>query len=228
MAAGFLLAPTLATGRLAVPEHRLHDHRRLGQGPRLRKGEERQEHRGPHLRLERGRLPRRLPRCRDGEEAGRQAGHRRRRRPQHPVGQRLHRRLQVLRASCTTRASRCSPATRTTSSPQDKCKTVAQNQIGQGSQVEFQVAGGCGLGVLNAAAGPASGASASTSTSTTSRSTCSRARSSGSTTASTARSSRRKAGKFKGGTDVLFNLKNNGVGVGKISPKVPVEVHRGR
>ena len=34
---------------------------------------------------------------------------------------------------------------------QDKCKTVAQNQIGQGSQVEFQVAGGCGLGALNAA-----------------------------------------------------------------------------
>ena len=31
---------------------------------------------------------------------------------------------------------------------QDKCKTVAQNQIGQGSQVVFQVAGGCGLGAL--------------------------------------------------------------------------------
>ncbi len=35
---------------------------------------------------------------------------------------------------------------------EDACKTVAQNQIGQGSQVEFQVAGGCGLGALNAAA----------------------------------------------------------------------------
>ena len=31
---------------------------------------------------------------------------------------------------------------------QDKCKTVAEDQIGQGSQVEFQVAGGCGLGAL--------------------------------------------------------------------------------
>jgi len=34
---------------------------------------------------------------------------------------------------------------------QAKCKEVALNQIAQGSQVEFQVAGGCGLGVLDAA-----------------------------------------------------------------------------
>src|SRR5579875_3584424 len=33
---------------------------------------------------------------------------------------------------------------------QDKCKAITQNQIGQGSKVEFQVAGGCGLGTLNA------------------------------------------------------------------------------
>ena len=33
----------------------------------------------------------------------------------------------------------------------DKCKTVAQNQISQGAQVLFQVAGGCGLGTLKAA-----------------------------------------------------------------------------
>ena len=30
----------------------------------------------------------------------------------------------------------------------DKCKTVATNQIAQGAQVLFQVAGGCGLGTL--------------------------------------------------------------------------------
>jgi len=29
------------------------------------------------------------------------------------------------------------------------------------------------------------------------------------------------AGKFQGGTDLVFNLKNNGVGVGKINPAVP-------
>ena len=34
----------------------------------------------------------------------------------------------------------------------DKCKTVAQNMISQGAKVLFQVAGGCGLGTLNAAA----------------------------------------------------------------------------
>ena len=33
----------------------------------------------------------------------------------------------------------------------DKCKTVAENQITQGAQVLFQVAGGCGLGTLKAA-----------------------------------------------------------------------------
>jgi basic membrane protein A and related proteins len=33
-----------------------------------------------------------------------------------------------------------------------KCKAVAQNQIGQGSDIVFQVAGACGLGALSAAA----------------------------------------------------------------------------
>ena len=35
---------------------------------------------------------------------------------------------------------------------QDKCKSVALDQIGQGSDVVFQVAGGCGLGAISAAA----------------------------------------------------------------------------
>jgi len=34
---------------------------------------------------------------------------------------------------------------------QAKCKEKALNQIGQGSVVEFQVAGQCGIGVLDAA-----------------------------------------------------------------------------
>ena len=33
----------------------------------------------------------------------------------------------------------------------DKCQTVAQNEIGQGAKVLFQVAGGCGIGTLKAA-----------------------------------------------------------------------------
>jgi basic membrane protein A and related proteins len=36
---------------------------------------------------------------------------------------------------------------------QAKCKELALNQIGQGSKVVFQVAGGCGLGALDAAKG---------------------------------------------------------------------------
>ena len=30
-----------------------------------------------------------------------------------------------------------------------------------------------------------------------------------------------QAGKFQGGTDLVFNLKNGGMGVGKINPSVP-------
>ncbi len=33
-----------------------------------------------------------------------------------------------------------------------------------------------------------------------------------------------KDGKFKGGTDAVFNLENEGVAIGKISPKVPQEL----
>ena len=44
---------------------------------------------------------------------------------------------------------------------QAKCKTIAQNQIDAGSQVEFNVAGPCGLGALEAAKEAGAGASAS-------------------------------------------------------------------
>jgi basic membrane protein A and related proteins len=33
-----------------------------------------------------------------------------------------------------------------------------------------------------------------------------------------------QAGQFKGGSNLVFNLKNNGVGLGKISPNVPASV----
>ena len=59
---------------------------------------------------------------------------------------------------------------------QAKCKEVALDQIAKGSDVVFQVAGGCGLGALDAAEGRAPGASASTPTSRTSATTSSRAR----------------------------------------------------
>jgi basic membrane protein A and related proteins len=105
---------------------------------------------------------------------------------------------------------------------QAKCKTVAQNQIDAGSQVEFNVAGPCGLGTLDAAndAGiwgigvdvdqyslhPAH-----------------------MLTSAVKRVDRgvylaikgAQNGTFAGGKNLVFNLKNNGVGMGKVNPAVP-------
>ena len=73
---------------------------------------------------------------------------------------------------------------------QDKCKSVALDQIGQGSDVVFQVAGGCGLGALwLLPTRRAPGVSASTTTSRSSAPRCSRARRRRSMQASRRRSS---------------------------------------
>ena len=103
----------------------------------------------------------------------------------------------------------------------DKCQTVAQNEIGQGAKVLFQVASSCGIGTLKAA--DAAGlwgigvdvdeyndakhvlTSATKHTDTGVYDTVTQA----------------AAGKFQGGSDLVFNLKNDGVGVGKINPIVP-------
>jgi len=104
---------------------------------------------------------------------------------------------------------------------QDKCKTVAQNQIGQGSQVEFQVAGGCGLGALNAAAQAGIwGIGVDVDQYALAKNVLTSALKRVDVGIFTA-IQQAKAGQFKGGSDLLFDMKNNGVGVGKISPKVP-------
>ena len=105
-------------------------------------------------------------------------------------------------------------------SDQAKCKQVALNQIEQGAGVIFQVAGGCGLGALDAAKEKhvwGIGVDADQSflgphilTSAVKR-------------VDTAVFDAIKLvvdGKFKGG-NIVFGLKDNGVGIGKISPKVP-------
>ena len=104
---------------------------------------------------------------------------------------------------------------------QDKCKEVALNQIGQSSDVVFQVAGQCGLGALTAAATSSvwgigvdndqAFLGTQVLTSATRRST----------RASTQTIKLVKDGKFKGGVDGLFNVKNGGVGYGKVSAKAP-------
>lgn len=124
-------------------------------------------------------------------------------------------------------ASKCVPGTKTLVGysqdfiAQDKCKAIALNQIAAGSHVVFNVAGPCGLGALQAAKeqgvwgvgvdvdqaylGPHILTSAVKRVDTGVYLTVKAA----------------KDGTLAGGTDLTFNLKNGGVALGKISPKVP-------
>jgi basic membrane protein A len=102
-----------------------------------------------------------------------------------------------------------------------KCKEAALNQIASGSTIEFQVAGGCGLGTLDAAKekrvwgigvdadqsflGPHILTSATKHVDQAVFLTIKDV----------------IAGRFQGGHNSIFGLKDNGVGLGKISPKVP-------
>ncbi len=106
---------------------------------------------------------------------------------------------------------------------QAKCKELALNQIARGSNVVFQVAGGCGLGALNAAGergvwgigvdadqsflGPHVLTSA--------------LKGVDSAVFLTVKSV--QDGTWKGGGNATFGLKEDGVGIGKVSPKVPKE-----
>jgi basic membrane protein A and related proteins len=100
---------------------------------------------------------------------------------------------------------------------QAKCKEIALDQIAQGSKVVFQVAGGCGLGALDAAKekgvqgigvdadqaylGPHILTSALKKVDVAVFQAVRRA----------------QAGNFKGGTDVIATVENGGVGLGKLS-----------
>ena len=103
----------------------------------------------------------------------------------------------------------------------DKCKTVAENQISQGAQVLFQVAGGCGLGTLKAAdAAGIWGIGVDKDQYNDAK----RVLTSGVKRVDNGVFTATKQveeGKFKGGGNLLFNLKNGGMGVGKINPAVP-------
>ena len=104
---------------------------------------------------------------------------------------------------------------------QAPCKELALDQIAKGSQVVFQVAGGCGLGALSAAAdknvwgvgvdrdqsdlGPHILTSAVKRVDTSVFDTIKAV----------------QDGTFKGGEDATFDLENEGVSLGTMSPKVP-------
>ena len=109
---------------------------------------------------------------------------------------------------------------------QAKCKEQALNQIANGAGVVFQVAGQCGLGVLSAAKerkvfgigvdadqgylGPHVMTSATKKVDVAVLSTIKAAKASGA--------------KFRTGFNAIFTVKNGGVGYGKISARIPVNL----
>jgi basic membrane protein A len=103
----------------------------------------------------------------------------------------------------------------------DKCQAVAQNEIGQGAKVLFQVAGGCGLGALKAAdQAKIWGIGVDSDEYNDAKRILTSAVKKTDIGVYDA-VTQAAAGKFQGGQDLLLNLKNNGVGVGRINPSVP-------
>jgi basic membrane protein A len=103
----------------------------------------------------------------------------------------------------------------------DKCKTVAENQIAQGSKIEFQVAGGCGLGTLNAAA---EAGIWGIGVDKDQYNDAKRVLTSGVKRVDNGvyqAIQQEASGQFAAGSDLLFNLKNGGMSVGRINPSCP-------
>jgi basic membrane protein A len=103
----------------------------------------------------------------------------------------------------------------------DKCKTVATNLINQGAQVLFQVAGLCGLGTLKAAD---EAGKWGIGVDVDQYALAKRVLTSGVKRVDNGvfqAIKQVKEGQFQGGHDLVFNLKNGGMGVGKINPSVP-------
>ena len=102
-----------------------------------------------------------------------------------------------------------------------KCKEIALNQIAAGSDVVFQVAGGCGLGALDAAKAQSVwgiGVDADQGFLGTHILTSALK---GVDTAVYLSINDAKEGHFKGGQDAVYGLQQHGVGLGKFSPKAP-------
>jgi basic membrane protein A len=107
---------------------------------------------------------------------------------------------------------------------QAKCKEKALNQIAQGSAVEFQVAGQCGLGVLDAAHsknifGVGVDADQGYLGNWVMTSALKKV-----DVAVLSAIKAAQGGKLKGGADVTFGASVNGVGYGKWSSKVPASI----
>ncbi len=106
---------------------------------------------------------------------------------------------------------------------QAKCKELALNQIARGSNVVFQVAGGCGLGALNAAGERDKwGIGVDADQSFLGDHILTSAQK-GVDAAVFLTIQAVQDGSWKGGGNATFGLSEEGVGLGKVSPEVPQE-----
>jgi basic membrane protein A len=108
---------------------------------------------------------------------------------------------------------------------QAKCKEIALNQIAAGSDVVFQVAGGCGLGVIDAAGEKdvwAIGVDADQLYLNPQHVLTSATK--GVDTAVFLSIKDAKEGKFKGDRDAVYGLGQEGVGLGKFSARTPKDI----
>ena len=104
---------------------------------------------------------------------------------------------------------------------QDKCKEVALQQIGEDADVVFQVAGGCGLGAIQAAK-EAKGWGIGVDNDQGFLGTHVLTSATKKVDVGVYETIKLAMSKqWKGGVDTVFNVKNKGVGFGKISPKAP-------
>jgi basic membrane protein A len=106
---------------------------------------------------------------------------------------------------------------------QAKCKEQALGQIGQGASVIFQVAGQCGLGALDAAKEQrvwGIGVDADQ-LYLGSHMLTSAVKKVDVAVFETIRAARTQGARFRAGYDAVFSVKNNGVGIGRISSRVP-------
>jgi basic membrane protein A and related proteins len=107
---------------------------------------------------------------------------------------------------------------------QDTCKNLALNQISQGSDVVFQVAGGCGLGVLDAAKEKSAwGIGVDADQAYVNQRVLTSAQKKVDVAVYTAIANLQK-GKFAGANNLLFNAANGGVGLGIINKAVPTSI----
>jgi basic membrane protein A and related proteins len=115
-----------------------------------------------------------------------------------------------------------------TFSDQAKCKATALAQVARGSRVVFQVAGQCGLGALDAAKSKkvwGIGVDADQSFLGTHILTSARKRVDQAVYDTIAEYQKDPAG-FKGGIDKTYDLKNAGVGFGKLSTALPAAARK--